>query len=209
MQSKPVQIYKLLNKSYPNSRVYLNYSNPWELLVAVILSAQCTDKRVNLVTDKLFKKYKTLEDYSQADIKQFEQDIRSTGFYHNKAKNILKSAKIIKTKFKGKVPDRMQDLISLHGVARKTANIILSEIYRIEEGIAVDTHVKRLSNRLGFSEKSDPLKIEIDLMNKFDKKYWRKLTILLIEHGRAICNARKPNCKECVLNKLCPSAFKF
>lgn len=203
------RIFSLLLKNYPNARIVLTYSNTWELLVAVILSAQCTDTRVNLVTEKLFKKYKTVKDYAEANLSEFKQDIRSTGFFRNKAKNIIKSANIILDKFNGKIPKSMDDMLTLAGVARKTANVVLGNAYGIVEGIAVDTHVRRLANRLGLSSNSDPVKIEQDLMKLFPKKDWFKLTYLLIEHGRKICNAKKPLCNECFLNKVCPSAFKF
>lgn len=202
-------IFKLLKKNYPNAKIVLNYSNHWELLVAVILSAQCTDKIVNQVTDKLFQKYKTLGDYTNADLTQFEKDIKSTGFFRNKAKNILASANLIKNKFSSQIPKTMNDLLTLPGVARKTANIVLGNAYSIVEGIAVDTHVARLSQRLRFSKYNDPVKIEQDLMKLFDQKEWFKLTYLLIEHGRRVCEAKKPGCDICFLNKLCPSAFKF
>lgn len=206
---KSKKFLSILKKTYPNAKIALNYSNNWELTVAVILSAQCTDKRVNIVTEKLFKKYKTLEDYVTANLKEFEQDIRSTGFYRNKAKNIIASANIIQEEFDGKVPDNMEDLLKLKGVARKTANVVLGNAYGKVEGIAVDTHVKRLSQRLGLTKEKDPVKIEKDLMKLFPKKDWYKLTYLLIEHGRAICDAKKPLCHKCPLKELCPSANSF
>ena len=174
-----------------------------------MLSAQCTDKRVNIITDKLFKKYKSFDDYINADLTEFELDIKSAGFFRNKAKNILASAKIIREKFNGVVPKTMKDILPLPGVARKSANVILGNAYEVVEGIAVDTHVIRLSKRLGLSKNSDPVKIEKDLMEKFAKKDWFKLTYLLIEHGRNICEAKKPKCDVCFLNKICPSAFAF
>lgn len=200
---------QLLKNNYPDAKIALNYSNNWELLVAVVLSAQCTDVRVNIVTEKLFKKYKTVGDYAKADINEFEKDIRSTGFFRNKAKNILASAKIIKEKYNGILPENMPELLTLPGIARKSANVILGNAYRVIEGIAVDTHVIRLSQRLGFSRFKDPVKIENDLMDLFDKKDWFKLTYLLIDHGRAVCQAKKPACDKCFLNKICPSAFAF
>ena len=203
------KILSLLKTHYPHAKIALNFSNPWELLVAVVLSAQCTDKRVNIITDKLFKKYKSFDDYINADLTEFELDIKSAGFFRNKAKNILASAKIIREKFNGVVPKTMKDILPLPGVARKSANVILGNAYEVVEGIAVDTHVIRLSKRLGLSKNSDPVKIEKDLMEKFAKKDWFKLTYLLIEHGRNICEAKKPKCDVCFLNKICPSAFAF
>ena len=198
---------ELLKKHYPNSRIVLNYNNNFELLAAVILSAQCTDVMVNKVTEKLFKKYKTTSDYANADISELEQNIRSTGFYRNKAKNIKKAAKIILEKFKGQLPHTIDQLLTLPGVARKTANVVLGNAYKIVEGIAVDTHVIRLSQRLGLSKNSDPVKIEQDLMKLIPKSEWFNLTYMLIDHGRAICDAKKPKCDICFLNKICPSAF--
>jgi len=199
----------LLKLHYPNAKIALKFSNHWELLVAVILSAQCTDILVNKVTEKLFKKYGSIKDYANADIREFEQDIKSTGFYHNKAKNIQAVANLILEKFKGHVPNKMEDILTLAGVARKTANIVLGNAYGIVEGIAVDTHVARLSNRLGLTNNINPIKIEQDMMKLFDKKDWFKLTYLLIDHGRAICQAKKPKCDACFLNKICPCAFQF
>ncbi len=202
-------ILKRLKKTYPNARIALRYKNPWELLVAVILSAQCTDKKVNEVTTRLFKKYRTLEDYIRAKPKEFEQDIRETGFFRAKAKAILTTAKLVKEKFNGKVPKTIDDILTLRGVQRKTANVVLGNAYGIVEGIAVDTHVRRLSNRLGISKHSDPVKIEQDLMKKIPRKEWFRTTYLLIDHGRAICQARDPRCDLCPLSDLCPSAFRF
>lgn len=209
MKKRAQKIISLLKKKYPNAKIVLNYSNNWELLVAVILSAQCTDKKVNEVTSKLFKKYKKLDDYIQAKPKEFEKEIRSTGFYRAKAKNILASAKIIKEKFGGHIPKTMHEILILPGVARKTANVVLGNAYEVSEGIAVDTHVKRLAQRLGFSKNENPEKIEKDLMRLIPKKDWFKITYLLIDHGRAICTAKDPRCDLCPINKLCPSAFKF
>ncbi|MFQ3675072.1 MAG: endonuclease III [Endomicrobiia bacterium] len=201
--AKALEIIKILRKEYPKARIVLEYSNPIQLLVATILSAQCTDARVNIVTKTLFKKYKTVKDFANADLKTFEQEIKSTGFYHNKAKNIINASKIILEKFNGKVPDTMEDLISLPGVARKTANIVLSNAYGKIEGIAVDTHVRRLSYRIGLSDNTDPEKIEQDLMNSLPKENWFETTYLLIEHGRKICDARKPLCDRCVIKDMC------
>jgi endonuclease III len=203
------QILSLLKKNYPDAKIVLNYSNNWELLVAVELSAQCTDKRVNIVTEKLFKKYKTIQDYAGADIKEFSNDIRSTGFFNNKTKNILAAAKMVLNDYDGEIPKTMEEMLRIPGVARKTANVVLGNAYGIVDGIAVDTHVSRLSQRLGLSKNKDPKKIELDLMKTFPKKDWFKLTYVLIEHGRKICDARRPKCEECFLSEICPSAFKF
>lgn len=203
------EILKILKKKYPDAKIALNFSNNWELLVAVILSAQCTDKKVNEVTARLFKKYRTLEDYIKTNPQEFEKMIRPTGFYRVKAKNILASAKIIKEKFGGKLPKTMEEMLTLKGVARKTANVVLGNAYGVIEGIAVDTHVRRLSQRLGLSASDNPEKIEQDLMSLIHKKEWFKTTYLFIDHGRAICTAKNPRCDLCPLNKICPSAFKF
>jgi len=199
----------LLNKKYKNPKIALDYKTPHELLVATMLSAQCTDKRVNGVTKDLFKKYRKAKDYAQVSVEEFEKDIRTTGFFRNKAKNIIASSKIIVEKFRSRTPNTMEKLITLPGVARKTANIVLSEVFDKSEGIAVDTHVRRLSQRLGLSENSNPEKIEKDLMKITDKKNWGKVSNLLISHGRTICTARNPKCKACILNKDCPSASSF
>lgn len=206
--SNASEILSILGKTYGEQSTALVHQNPLELLVSTILSAQCTDARVNLVTRELFKKYRTVSDYADADIKQFEAEIKSTGFYKNKARNIINAAKKIISDFGGKVPDKMELLITLPGVGRKTANIILSEGYGIIDGIAVDTHVRRVSFRLGLTKNTDPEKIEIDLMREFPKKEWRNVSNLLIAHGRKICDAKHPVCSACPLNKICPSAFK-
>ena len=204
-----MNIIELLEKEYPDAKTALNYSNPLELLVATMLSAQCTDKRVNAVTKSLFKKYKTAEDYANADLEELEEDVRPTGFYRNKAKNIKKSCRMLVEKFNSEVPKTMDELLELPGVARKTANIVLSNAYGVIEGIAVDTHVRRLSKRLGLTENKNPDKIERDLMEIVPKANWKRITDLLIFHGRNVCMARKPKCELCTLNKLCPSAFTF
>lgn len=191
-----------LKKLFPNAKIVLNFKNNWELMVAVQLSAQCTDKKVNEVTEKLFKKYKTLQDYVKADIKEFEQDIRSTGFYHNKAKNILACAKILNEKYSGKIPDTMEEILKLPGVARKTANVVLGNAYHVVEGIAVDTHVKRLSKLLGLTEETDPVKIEKDLMELLPKSEWFGFTYRLIDYGRKFCVAKPHNHEECPLTIL-------
>lgn len=201
------KIVKKLRGLFPDAKIVLKYHNTWELLVSVILSAQCTDKQVNIVTQKLFEKYKTLEDYVKVDLEEFEDDIKSTGFYHNKAKNILASAKIVKEQFGGTVPDTMDELLTLPGVARKTANVVLGNAFDIVEGIAVDTHVKRLSQKLGLTDNSDPVKIEQDLMKLLPKKDWFFLTYGLIEYGRHICVSRKhKDCASHALSKIYPQA---
>ena len=203
-----LKIIELLEKEYPKAKTALHYTSPLEILVATILSAQCTDKRVNIVTKSLLKKYKTAEDYANADLEELEEDVRSTGFYRNKAKNIKRSGRMLVEKFSSQVPRIMNELLELPGVARKTANIVLSNAYGVIEGIAVDTHVRRLSKRLGLTENKNPNKIEADLMEIVPKSHWKRITDLLIFHGRNVCMARKPKCGTCVLNKICPSAFK-
>jgi endonuclease-3 len=203
-----LKIIELLEKEYPKAKTALHYTSPLEILIATMLSAQCTDKRVNIVTKSLFKKYKTAEDYANADLREFEEDIRSTGFYKNKAKNIKMSGWMLVERFNSQVPWTMDELLELPGVARKTANIVLSNAYDVIEGIAVDTHVRRLSKRLGLSENKNPDKIEADLMLIVPKSHWKRITDLLIFHGRNVCMARKPKCNLCSLNKICPSAFK-
>ena len=202
---KAAEIVRRLKKAYPGAKIALNYSNPLELLVATILSAQCTDERVNIVTEKLFKKYRSLSDYASADLLGLEQDIRSTGFFRNKAKNIIASAKMIREKFGGKVPSVMEDILQLPGVARKTANVVLGNAYGVIEGIAVDTHVIRLSQRLGLTKNENPEKIEKDLMNVIPRKDWFKFSYLIQHHGRAVCAARKPRHDGCALKDVCPS----
>lgn len=201
-KQKAVVIIKKLKELFPNAKIALKYSNNFELLVAVMLSAQCTDKQVNIVTEKLFKKYKKLEDYAAARQEDFEQDIFSTGFYKNKAKNILATARIIKDRFDGRVPNTMNELLSLPGVARKTANVVLGNAYGIVEGIAVDTHVRRLSLKLGLTEHQNPEKIEKDLMEILPKDEWFDFTYRLIEYGRRYCPAIKHDHENCPLTKI-------
>lgn len=202
-------IIRLLRKEYPNSHTALRNDNPFHLLVATILSAQCTDERVNKITPPLFKKYKNAAAFAKAKQSILEEDIRSAGFYRNKAKNIIATSRKLVEEFNGRVPDTMDELVMLPGVARKTANIVLSSSFGKAEGIAVDTHVKRLSERLGLSKEKDPKRIERDLMDIVPMKDWLDFNYLLVNHGRAICNARKPLCSECIINKLCRSAKKF
>jgi len=203
------KIMEFLGKLYPTAKTALNYTNPLELLIATMLSAQTTDARVNIVTQTLFKKYKTAKEYAEVPITRLEQDIHSTGFYHNKAKNLKACCQILVEKFNGQVPRTMEELVELPGVARKTANIVLYFAYGITEGVAVDTHVMRLSQRLGLTTQTDQNKIERDLMAITPKEKWMPLTDLLIFHGRQVCTAKKPACNICVLNKICPSAFTF
>lgn len=200
---------RILSKQYPRAKTALNFKTPLDMVVATILSAQCTDKRVNIVTEKLFRKYRTAKDYARANQKVFEQEIRSTGFFRNKAKSIINMAKMLVSDFKGKVPDSMEQLVKLPGVARKTANVVLNNAFHRSEGIAVDTHVIRLSQRLGLSKFDDPVKIEQDLMEIVPRKYWGKVTYYLVDHGRAVCKAPRPLCPECVISRLCPSRNFF
>lgn len=208
LKERVLKIIELLEKDYPDAKTALHYTNPLEILVATILSAQATDKQVNKVTETLFKKYRTAQDYANADLNELELDVKSTGFYRNKAKNIKNTGKMLVEKFSSEVPDTMEEIMELPGVARKTANIVLSNAYGIVAGIAVDTHVRRLSKRLGLTENTDPNKIEADLMDIVPKGCWKRITDLLIFHGRNVCVARKPKCDICSLNKICPSAFK-
>jgi endonuclease III len=195
-----------LDKLYPEATTALTHENPLELLVATILSAQCTDERVNKVTPLLFKKYKTAAAYANADVATFESEIRSTGFFHAKAKNIIGCCRGIVERHKGVVPQTMDELVALPGVGRKTANVVLGSAFGKAEGIVVDTHVKRLSGLLGLTKSEDPEKIETDLSALVPKKWWIGFSHLLIWHGRKVCAARKPLCGECVLAELCPSA---
>jgi endonuclease-3 len=203
------EIIKRLEEEYPDAKIALKFSNPLELLVATILSAQTTDKKVNEVTQKrLFKKYRSAEDYANTPLEELQNDIRELGFFRMKAKHIQEAARIILEKFKGEVPRTMEEILTLPGVARKTANIVLSNAYGVVVGIPVDTHVKRLSQRLGLSSNKDPNKIEEELMEIVPKEKWFKFPYLLIDHGRKICDAKKPRCDICVLNDICPSASK-
>ena len=208
-KARALKIIELLEKERPDAKIALHYKNPLELLVATILSAQATDEQINVITPKLFQKYKTAEDYANAELTELEQDIKSSGFYHNKAKNLKNSAKLLVEKYNSQVPKTMEELVELPGVARKTANIVLFNAYGVTAGVAVDTHVRRLAQRLGLTENSDQNKIEKDLMNIVPKNKWMRITDLLIFHGRHVCDARKPRCDVCVLNKICPSAFSF
>jgi len=196
-----------LRRLYPDARCSLNFTNPLELLIATQLSAQCTDERVNIVTADLFKKYRSVEDYATVSQEELEQDIRSTGFYRNKAKNIRATSQRIITNYGGEVPRTMEDLLTLPGVARKTANVVLGNAFGIVEGFVVDTHIGRLARRFGWTTNEDPVKVEQDLMKLIPQQDWLDLSHLMIYHGRAVCLARKPLCGKCTLAKLCPSAF--
>lgn len=205
---RTIEILKRLDEAYGTEYIcYLNHETPWQLLIAVILSAQCTDARVNIVTKDLFVKYDSLEKFANADLKELENDIRPTGFFHNKAKNIIACAKRLIEVYGGEVPSELEDLLTLAGVGRKTANVIRGNIYN-EPSIVVDTHVKRISKRLGFTKEEDPEKIEFELMRKLPKEHWILYNIQIISFGRNICFARSPKCKECFLYDLCKSKDK-
>lgn len=199
------RILELLDQEYGTDyRCYLNHETPWQLLIAVIMSAQCADARVNIVTKDLFRKYDTLEKFAQADLKELEQDIHSTGFYHTKAKNIIACCKSLVEQYGGRVPEKMEELTALAGVGRKTANVIRGNIYN-EPSIVVDTHVKRISRKLGLTKEEDPEKIEYALMKVLPKDHWILWNIHIITLGRTICTARSPKCSECFLREECPS----
>jgi len=203
------EIIKILSKTYPSSRTALRFDTPLQILVATILSAQCTDERVNQITPSLFQKYKSAADFARANREELEEEIRPAGFFRNKTKSIIGASRKISEDFHGEVPDSMEKLITLPGVARKTANIVLSSAFRKAEGIAVDVHVKRLSGRLGLSNEKDPDKIERDLMSVVPKEDWLDFNYLLVNHGRKICMARKPLCPSCGVNHICPSYKEF
>lgn len=200
------EVWKILQKEYPENKTALSYKKPHELLIAVILSAQCTDARVNLVTPVLFSRYTSVKDFANAHIRELEELIHSTGFYHNKAKNIIACCKALLENYNGTVPDTMEELYQLPGVGRKTANVVLGDAFGKIEGIVVDTHVMRLSQRLGFTKENDAVKIEQDLMPLIPKKDWFHFSHALIFHGRKICKARNPQCSICSVNHICPSA---
>jgi len=202
------QIYARLESAYPDAKCALNFSNPLQLLIATILSAQSTDRTVNLVTPALFKKYKSAKDFAEASTPELEEMIHSTGFFRNKAKSVQGACRLLVEKHKGKVPQTMEELLELPGVARKTANVVLGVAFGKAEGVVVDTHVQRLSRRLDFSRESQPEKIEQDLMKLFPQDRWIHLAHLLIHHGRAICDARKPKCIQCPVEDLCKSVDK-
>ncbi len=199
-------IIRKLKQQYPEARTALRHRNPLQLLVATILSAQCTDERVNMVTRDLFQKYRSAADYANANPEMFEQEIKSTGFFRSKTRSILGMAQALVEQHDGKVPNKMGELVKLPGVGRKTANVVLGSAFGIDEGIVVDTHVKRIANRLKLTTKNDPEKIEQDLMKLVPKSDWTPFSHMLIHHGRAICVARKPKCEICPVADLCPSA---
>jgi endonuclease III len=203
---RTAEILRRLSRAYPDSTISLEYGNNMQLLVAVMLSAQCTDAMVNKVTKALFQKYKTADDFANADRKTFEREIRSTGFYRNKTKAVIAAAKTVRDRFGGNVPSTMEELDSIPGVARKTANVVLHNAFGRAEGIAVDTHVTRIGSLLRLTRQKDPVKIEKDLQKLVPQDQWGQVTHLLIDHGRAVCIARRPRCEVCVVNDLCPSA---
>lgn len=203
-KDRALKILGVLKHTYPNAHCSLTHANPLELLVATILSAQCTDDRVNLVTKELFRKYRTAHDYANVSQEQLEQDIKSTGFYRNKSKSIRTMAADLLSKHHGRVPDEMDPLVDLAGVGRKTANVVLGNAFGKNVGIVVDTHVRRLALRMGLTVHADPVKIEQDLIPLFPPEDWTLLAHLMIYHGRQICSARKPNCEHCPVRELCP-----
>lgn len=205
-KQRAIEILIRLKRLYPDAPCTLNYETPVQLLVATILSAQCTDERVNLVTPALFSRFPDAAAFAKADLEEVETLIRSTGFYRNKAKNIIGACRMIMAEFGGEVPRRMEELLKLPGVARKTGNVVLAHAYDIHEGVTVDTHVRRLSFLLGLTEYTDPIRIERDLMRLLPQPEWENWSIRLVYHGRAVCKARKPECYACILADLCPSA---
>ncbi|MFZ0548081.1 MAG: endonuclease III [Candidatus Promineifilaceae bacterium] len=206
LQARTLEIIGRLKAAHPDAHCELNHKNPLQLLIATILSAQCTDERVNMVTPALFARYKTAEEFAEADRAELEEMIHSTGFFRQKARFIQESAQKIVAEYGGQVPADMKSLLSLQGVARKTANVVLGVGFGIAEGVVVDTHVKRLSQRLGLTTETTPTAIEKDLMALVPRQEWIDISHLLIFHGRRVCNARKPDCPNCTLNDLCPSA---
>jgi endonuclease-3 len=209
IDSRIADVILLLKRKYPDARCTLDFETPHQLLVATVLSAQCTDERVNIVTKDLFKRYRRPKDFAEADIRELERDIRSAGFFRNKAKSIKESARLITNHHGGRIPRSMSELVRLPGVGRKTASVILGTAFGKAEGIAVDTHVMRLSRRLGLSGQKDAARIEKDLMRIVPRDDWIIFSHLLISHGRAVCHARKPECKSCILRELCPAATRF
>ena len=202
MKDRVLGVLNLLDEHYGTMKCYLNHENPWQLLIATILSAQCTDDRVNIVTESLFKKYTSIKDFAEADLIELEKDIRPTGFYHNKAKNIKLCCQQLLSQFGGEVPSDIDDLTSLAGVGRKTANVVRGHIYNIPS-VVVDTHVKRISNLIGFTKSQDPVKIEFDLMKILPKEHWIRYNTQVIAHDRKVCIARRPKCNECFLIEYC------
>jgi len=207
-RARAAEIYKKLSELYPDAHCELDFKNPFQLLVATILSAQTTDKRVNMVTPTLFAKYPTVQALARAKTEDVEEIIKSTGFFRAKTKSIVGMSGGVVDRFNGQIPNTLEALVTLPGVGRKTANVVLGNAFDVNEGVVVDTHVARLSKRLGFTTDDDPIKIEQTLMDLFPREQWTMLSHLLIWHGRRVCFARKPNCAGCVVNGLCPSAFK-
>ncbi len=207
IEERAPEIVRILSETYPEAKVALRFSTPLEMLVATILSAQCTDEKVNEVTATLFQKYRRPEDYLRVPEDELKADVKPTGFFNQKATRIREACRRIVEVYDGEVPNTMEELLTLPGVARKTANIVLGNAFGIVEGVAVDTHVRRLANRLGFSEQSDPDKVEQDLMRLIPRDRWFDFTYVLIDHGRAICLARKPRCEACPVNHLCPASL--
>lgn len=208
MKQNTREILRLLDEQYGREYVcYLNHDNAWQLLIATMLSAQCTDARVNIVTADLFRKYRSIDDFAKADLKELEQDIKPTGFYHNKAKNIIECCKKLRDEFGGEVPSTLEELTSLAGVGRKTANVIRGNIFN-EPSVVVDTHVKRISKKLGLTKNDDAVKIEFDLMKELPKDHWILYNIQIITLGRTICKAPTPKCDECFLQQVCPDYNK-
>ena len=206
MKERVDNVLRILDEYYPTEdKCYLNHENEWQLLIATMLSAQCTDDRVNIVTKDLFKKYTSIDSFADADLKELENDIRSTGFYHNKAKNIIAAMQRLRDHYKYVMPSEVEELTSLAGVGRKTANVVRTHIFHIPS-IVVDTHVKRISQKVGFTESDDPVKIEFELMKLFPKEHWGRYNTQVIAHGRSICKARKPNCADCCLREYCKAA---
>ncbi len=208
IKDRALQAAKLLQQAHPDPKTELVFSNEMELAVAVMLSAQTTDKKVNQITANLFKKYKSWGDFAQADLQVLQADIRGVNFHLGKAERLIKAGEVVLTKFHGNLPQTLTELIEIPGIARKSANVILQEVWGITEGIVVDTHITRVSNRLGLTKQKDAVKIERELMHLLPKEYWRNYSGAVVLHGRYVCIARGPKCGDCVLNKICPSAFK-
>ena len=204
LKKHAAKIVRILNKTYPEARCSLDHKDPLQLLVSTILSAQCTDERVNIVTQSLFKKYKKAKDYASAPIEELEADIKSTGFYRNKAKNIQGCCRTLAEKFGGKVPPDLDELVQMPGIGRKTANVVLGTAFQLPTGVVVDTHVSRLARRMGLTTSENPEKVEADLMRLIPKKEWIDISHRLIQHGRRICKARKPDCENCPVTDICP-----
>ncbi len=199
-------VYDLLAKEHPDARTALRHENPWQLAVATILSAQCTDERVNMVTPTLFERWPTAAELARARPKEIEEVIRPTGFFRNKTRSLIGMAKAVVGSHGGRIPDTMEELVRLPGIGRKTANVILGNAFEKDEGVVVDTHVRRLARRLNFTSQNDPKKIELDLMDLFPRERWTMLAHILIFHGRRVCVARRPKCEDCVVSHLCPSS---